>query len=146
MTQHRPIVVVGVDGSTESVDALTWALDYADSSGAIVRAVLAWQYPTSYGYVPDSGYDDMETESEALLRRTVEKATAERPGAYVEELVVDNQLPGVALCDMSRTADMLVVGRGSGGLRRVLLGSVSTYCVHHAECPVVIIRHRDERS
>ena len=143
MAQHRAIVLVGVDGSSESVHALVWAIDYSHASGAIVRAVLAWQYPTTYGYIPDSGYDDMRTEAAAVLRHSVEKATAERPGANVEELVVDNQVPGVALCDMSRTADLLVVGRGSGRLRRVLLGSVSTYCVQHADCPVVVLRHDD---
>jgi len=45
------------------------------------------------------------------------------------------------LVDAAQGAELLVVGnRGHGGLAEALLGSVSQYCVHHASCPVVIMR------
>jgi nucleotide-binding universal stress UspA family protein len=48
------------------------------------------------------------------------------------------------LLDASDTADLLVVGsRGHGGFTEALLGSVSQHCVHHAHCPVVVIRGQE---
>jgi nucleotide-binding universal stress UspA family protein len=49
--------------------------------------------------------------------------------------------PAQVLLDAARGADLLVVGsRGHGGFAEALLGSVSQHCVHHARCPVVVIR------
>lgn len=141
MSDRRAVVVVGIDGSAESVDALAWAIDYAEPRGAVVRAVLAWAFPTTYGYVPDHGYPDMETEAEENLRAVVAKVEGGRRGR-LEQIVIDDQPAGPALCELSATAELLVVGRrGHGGLRRALLGSVSRYCVNHARCPVVVV-HR----
>ena len=44
-----PLVVVGVDGSPHSQRALAWAVEYAELSGAPIRVISAWQYPTNLG-------------------------------------------------------------------------------------------------
>ena len=46
-----PPVVVGVDGSAESVEALRWAAGYAAATGATISAVLSWHYPAAAGIV-----------------------------------------------------------------------------------------------
>jgi nucleotide-binding universal stress UspA family protein len=63
-----------------------------------------------------------------------------QPPRWVSTRVIEGY-PAQVLVDASAGADLLVVGnRGHGGFTDVLLGSVSTFCVHHARCPVTVIR------
>jgi nucleotide-binding universal stress UspA family protein len=144
MQQHSGLegrIVVGVDGSAPSKAALAWAVRQAKLTGAVVEAVIAWRYPGTYGY-PSPIADDANYEE--LAARVVTDAIAEvaGPGAPAEitsEVVEGN--PAAALLAASQGAELLVVGsRGHGGFVEALLGSVSQHCVHHAACPVVIIR------
>lgn len=134
-------IVVGVDGSVSSKAALAWAVRQAKLTDAVVQAVTAWQYPGTYGY-PAPAADD--TNYEELAARVVTDAIAEvaSPAGPVEirpEVVQGN--PAAALLAASAGAELMVVGsRGHGGFVEALLGSVSQHCVHHAPCPVVIIR------
>jgi hypothetical protein len=58
MTENRPLVIVGADGSPSAEQALTWANDYATLSGADVEIVTTWQFPTTYGVgMPLAGWD-----------------------------------------------------------------------------------------
>ncbi len=118
-------VVVGVDGSEASADALRWAVRYARMTGATVRAVTVWHYPASFGWAPTTAIPEMDLEGDArqALKETLEQVVG------------------------AEDADLLVVGsRGHGAFAGMLLGSVSEHCVHHATCPVVVIRHpRDQR-
>ncbi|HET6874189.1 MAG TPA: universal stress protein [Acidimicrobiales bacterium] len=144
MQNSAPVVVVGVDGSDESVDALSWAVHYAEAVGGRVKAVHSWHYPTTYGYVPDWSYTDFEHEAADTVRLTVEKA-APAPRVPIEEIVVRG-VAGPSLVEVAADADLLVVGsRGRGGFAGALLGSVSSYCVHHATCPVTVLHHRGTR-
>jgi hypothetical protein len=52
-TIERRLVVVGVDGSAQSVAALRWAARYTAATGAVMRAVLAWHYPSAAGQPPE---------------------------------------------------------------------------------------------
>lgn len=142
-------IVVGVDSSEESLQALRWAVKECRLRGTSLRAVHAWQIP----FVPDS-YDpyfagpvysvppidpaEMRRLAESQLARAV--STVETDDLEIEQLSVEGH-PAEALLQAAEDAELLVVGsRGHGGFTGLLLGSISQACVHHARCPVVIIR------
>ncbi|OLT51359.1 universal stress protein [Cellulosimicrobium sp. CUA-896] len=141
-------VVVGVDGSQWSEEALDWALREAASRRVRLTAVLAWDPARHHGQ-DDTG----DEEARAQRRRaTVEewvRAARERTGLGPEEVATSaaevrgrasTSLLALAEREESR-ADLLVVGRcGRGRLSRAVLGSVSTALVQHATVPVTVVR------
>lgn len=139
-------IVAGVDGSPSSISALRWAVRQAGLTGAAVDAVIAWHYPVvaggGYGLalmVTAGGFDFSENEKK-VLADAISAAVDPGSGVVVRPLVVQGN-PAQVLLDASGDADLLVVGsRGHGGFTEALLGSVSQHCVHHAQCPVVVIR------
>jgi nucleotide-binding universal stress UspA family protein len=99
--------------------------------------VAAWTFSGSTEYVVHSDF-------ERAAKDTVEKALrvlrTEFHDVAVEPAVVHGS-PASVLIDASRDADLLVVGTsGHGGFSGMLLGSVSQHCLHHAACPVAVIR------
>ena len=140
---HR--IVVGVDGSPSADAALRWAVRQAEVTSGSVDAVIAWEYPvlaSSYGMAPVAMYDDTDFGGLAQKRLTEAVSKAVSPGSDVEvrERVAEGNAAQV-LRDAAKGADLLVVGsRGHGEFVGALLGSVSQQCVHHAPCPVVVIR------
>jgi nucleotide-binding universal stress UspA family protein len=142
MTTERELIVVGVDGSPESVAALTWAAHYGKACGGQIRALLAWHYPSAVGPAPPGAAPASITdEVRAAMSEHLTQAIAEgAPDAQVEPQIGYGH-PAQVLVDASREADLLVVGsRGHGAFTGMLLGSVSLHCVHHASCPVVVVR------
>lgn len=145
-------IVVGVDGSEGSVEALRWAGEEAPLRSDSICALYAWTYPVFLGAPmetigPMPSREELVEEGERILEEAI--AAAFPGGADVEiarEVVEDP--PARALVRASRDADLLVVGsRGHGGFRELLLGSVSHQCVLHSSCPVVIIPHsRDDQG
>jgi nucleotide-binding universal stress UspA family protein len=145
-------IVVGLDGSEGSLEAMRFALEEARVRGARVRAVHAWQAPLFQAApdpflleVPSMSADPnmlelVETGAGRLLDDAIDKATGGKdPGVEIERLVVDGAA-AASLIETAEGADLLVVGtRGHGGFRGLLLGSVSQQCVHHAPCPIVIV-------
>ena len=137
------VVVVGVDGSEASKDALRWAIRYARMAGATVHAVTAWHYPASVGWAASPVILEMDLEGEArqALKQTVEYVVATEGPVTIQTRVVEGP-PALILLKAATDADLLVVGsRGHGAFAGMVLGSVSEHCVHHAACPVVVIRH-----
>ncbi|MEU4558884.1 universal stress protein [Actinoplanes sp. NPDC023936] len=140
---HR--IVVGVDDSAGSAQALRWALAHARLTGATVEAVTAWQVPPMYAYTygwTPTGIDD------AAVVKYAEKTLAEtvaqvRSGEEHPVPVATHVLEGPAaqvLLDAAKGAQLMVLGsRGQGAFAGMLLGSVSQHCVQHATCPTVII-------
>ena len=144
---HR--IVAGVDGSDSSLSALRWAIRQARLTGAAVDAVAAWHNPVmaaSYGYVPvgtEEDYDFKEI-TEKFVADAIGSTVAPGSDVRVRSHVIEGNAAQV-LIDASDGAELLVVGsRGHGGFTEALLGSVSQHCVHHARCPVVIIRGQDQ--
>jgi nucleotide-binding universal stress UspA family protein len=134
-------VVVGVDGSECGQQALRWALQYVADVGGHVTAVTAWHYPpgttSAGGIAPNT--PNPERAAHRVLSEAV--ASAQPDGASGIEQVVVHGHAAAVLIERSREADLLVVGtRGHGGFTGMLLGSVSAHCVHHAHCPVLVVR------
>jgi nucleotide-binding universal stress UspA family protein len=131
------LVVVGVDGSPESEQALRWAARQSLASGAHVRAVIAWHVPVASGLTAGNE-PDWAAHSAHTLATCVAGALGGAGVIRVEQDVVEDD-PAVALLRAAEGADLLVVGRrGRGGFPGMRLGSVSRHVVTHASCPVVV--------
>jgi nucleotide-binding universal stress UspA family protein len=134
-------IVVGVDGSESSKEALRWAVQQSELTGGALEAVMSWELPSMAWLAPmPEGYNPEKEAVEALHRAVVE-ALGDRPAIAVQEVVTEGH-PALALVERSKEADLLVVGsRGHRQFAGMLLGSVSSYCVTRAFCPVVVVRH-----
>jgi len=138
-------IVVGVDGSDGSVDALRWALREAQLRGASVEVVHSWHYPYA-AYTDITGMaagvvsrEDLESLGQVVLQRSLDGAGVEASGVPVTPTLVQGSA-AATLLDAAAGADLLVVGsRGHGGFAGLLLGSVSQHVVHHAPCPAVVV-------
>lgn len=135
-------VVVGVNGSTESGEALDWALVEAASRGVPLTAVLAWQPPSRAAEPVEFARQD-ELHREEVL--TLLDTARTRTGADVEATVTVTQGPAAeVLLAAGQDADLLVLGRrGTGRLGRMVLGSVSATVAEHARVPVTVVRERE---
>ena len=135
-------IVVGVDGSESSKEALRWAVHQAEATGSSVEAIMAWKLPTTYSFgTPMPTAYDFAPYCDRALRDVVQEVASECPGVEVSAVVTEGDARQ-ALVTAAGGADLLVVGsRGHGELVGILLGSVSEYCTAHATCPVVVIRH-----
>lgn len=139
--EHGHVVVVGVDGSPSSFGALDWAATQCARSGARLLVVVAWEWPTSYGWAMPlpQGYEP-EDDAKRLVEEGEARARALHPSIEVGGITMEGGA-AASLIEASRDATMLVVGsRGHGQLAGMLLGSVSKHCVVHARCPVVVYR------
>jgi nucleotide-binding universal stress UspA family protein len=144
-------IVVGVDGSDASQDALRWAADEARLRSAPLVAVHAWSFVPAQP-IGDPGMlavpagdlaGQLGADSEAAhaaLEAAVLEALGAEPGIEVEQKVVEGEA-GDALVAESESAELVVVGsHGRSGLKAALLGSVSRHVVSHAACPVVVVK------
>jgi nucleotide-binding universal stress UspA family protein len=138
-------VVVGVDGSELSSQAVAFAFDYASVHGAGITAVHAWSVP--FYEVPGKGGPftrELEEEAQAEEMRGLSEAIAgwgeKYPDVDVQQSLVHGDAKA-ALVAASTGAELLVVGsRGRGGFRSLMLGSVSHAALHYAHCPVAVVR------
>jgi nucleotide-binding universal stress UspA family protein len=136
-----PRVVVGVDGSGPSQEALRWAAHHAQLIGGVVEAVCAWDTPSEIGWAGPATEASFDLER-ARLRYTegIQAVFGDVKPAEVHEMLVRGD-PSEVLVKASEGAELLVVGnRGRGGFARAMLGSVSTRCAQHAKCAVVVVR------
>ncbi|HEY1917283.1 MAG TPA: universal stress protein [Streptosporangiaceae bacterium] len=139
-------ITVGVDGSDNSQIALEWAMKEAGLRKSpltviAVHEVAANQWTGHPIVVAEDAPDEVKA------RQATEEAVAKIAGQLGDaapESVTVKAVSGIAaqvLIDASGTADLVVVGsKGGGGFARMLVGSVSSKVVHHASCPVVVVR------
>ena len=138
-------IVVGVDGSKPSRDALAWAARQAALTSAPLTVITTWSFPTSYGYPVAWPTDvDFAADAKSELEASIHDVLGPDPSVRVTASVVEGH-PSLVLVDASKSAALIVVGsRGHGEFTGMLLGSVGEFVSTHAHCPVVIIRDGDE--
>jgi len=141
-------IVVGVDGSESSKDALPWAKARADADGAELVAIGAWSYPVaSFPMLVNEVAAPETFDVEGETRATLDSVIKETLGDVTVTRQVLQGHPVTVMLAAARHADLVVVGsRGHGGFVGSLLGSVSQGLVAHADCPVVVVRHPKQRS
>lgn len=142
-------MVVGVDGLSGSDAAAGAAADYAASTRAELHLVTAWRARTADSwaaaywadtYPGQRPVDVARVAAEKLLGRVRQRVVATRPCTRVTTAAVEGP-PAQALARASHGAGLVVVGaRGRGDFKSLLLGSVSRGVVHHAACPVQVVR------
>ena len=142
-------IVVGVDGSDGSLDALRWAIDEARLRGARLVAVHAYLAPYAPA-MPGVGEpavlpidrEPIARAADEALEASLREVAADEGGVEIERAVIEES-PAHALLDQAEGADLLVVGsRGHGRIAGALLGSISQKVAQHAPCPVVIVREQ----
>jgi nucleotide-binding universal stress UspA family protein len=135
-------IVVGVDGSPHSQNALDWALDEAALRKAHLTALAVAPGVTGYWGIysqADPSQEQQEKVNQAA-KDMVEKASQRHGHQQVTVRTVAG-VPADELIKASEGADLLVVAaRGSGGFARLKMGSVSTQVAAHAHCPVVVVQ------
>lgn len=142
--QEPATIIVGVDGSESSIEALRHGEKLAVALGARVKAITCWNTPTVYQVPYSLGSIDFKGVAQEVLNKAIERAFGlDWPENLTTDLVQGSARP--TLIEASRDATLLVLGRrGFGGFKGLLMGSVSSACTAHAHCPVVIVHTRDE--
>jgi nucleotide-binding universal stress UspA family protein len=138
MSRHR--IVVGVDGSSASVRALTWAVHEARRRNGSVRAVTAYEWvATDAAQLAGLGPDGERRRAEDILEAAVAEVRGTGDRLPITREVVLGE-PGQRLAEATADADLLVIGdHGHDRLHHAVMGSVAEKCVRHAACPVVIV-------
>lgn len=143
MVKH---ILAGVDGSKESLEAARFAQGLAEQTGAVLTYLFSIEPPQVIPVGPLSGYVTTSVpRSEDDLKRArvfLDELVAERPQVKASTRVELGE-PSESICEVAHQlgVDLIVVGaRGLGAGRRFLLGSVSDRVVHHAGCPVLVVR------
>lgn len=137
-------IVVGVDGSEQSVNALRWAAEEASLRGSVLRVTAVFS-----GAILSTGYEmattdlsDYAAATNIMLGAAIDtvRESGELEGIEVTTEVFEGHA-GELLIAASQQSELLVVGsRGHGGFVGLLMGSVTTYVVNHSHCPVVVVR------
>ncbi|WP_431921004.1 universal stress protein [Nonomuraea jabiensis] len=142
-TAEHGQLVVGVDESDSSEPALAHAFAEASLRRVPLRAVYAYAVPV---HAVSLNLDRLRHAQYEFIRDRLAPWRAKHPEVNVIEDITCVH-PVTALTAASKDADLIVVGnRGHGGMASAVLGSVSHGVLHHAHCPVAVVRRRGARS
>lgn len=138
------IVVVAVDGSEASQNAVRWAANTANKRGVPLRLAASYTMPQflyAEGMVPPQElFDELQSETMDVIEAARVVAHEVAPDIKIGYVIAEGS-PIDMLLDMSSDVTMIVMGsRGLGGLSGMVMGSVSAAVVSHADCPVVVVR------
>jgi nucleotide-binding universal stress UspA family protein len=137
-------IVVGIDASSHSMAALNWAMRAAAARNTpltvvTVEVVVASGWGGSQVYGADFELrDKAQKAAEEAVANAAKALGADAPQSVTVKALLGQ--PAEQLLEEAKGADQLVVGRrGIGGFSRLMLGSVTSQIVHHADCPVTIV-------
>ncbi|MHA7221953.1 universal stress protein [Arthrobacter sp. RHLT1-20] len=137
-------VVVGVDGSEESLQAVAFAAAEADLGGDELTVVLAFRSPARWveHQLPASGLaESIVEEDRIVLAESVAGLGDKYPDLVVHQRLETDTDPAKALVDIASEARLLVIGsRGRGGLSRTVLGSTAHAVLLNVPCPTIVAR------
>jgi nucleotide-binding universal stress UspA family protein len=140
-------IVVGIDGSDNAHQALSWAMKEA-AVRHVPLTVLEVHEVAASGWTGQpiilAGDEPLVEKIRKAVEESVAKVAAELGEPQPPSVTVRamNGYAAEELIGASRGADLLVLGsRGAGGFARLLMGSVSNQVVHHAHCPVAVVPH-----
>lgn len=146
---EKATILVGVDGSKESFEALQWGASRAKQTGAKLQILCAYALPSYTSASLESGYSVVDQDSIKESAQSVVREAAKRIkdfGVELELLVVAGDSTAV-LVSMSKKVDLIVIGtRGGGGFADRLLGATSSALPAYARCPVVVVPRCPEES
>jgi len=134
-------IIVPVDGSEHSLQALVYAKAMADKFGAILWLVHA--FPQTSDLLGYNEYEKLIARRESAGQEILDQAR-EQLGDRLdvrEELLEEPAAEAIIRVAQIREADLIIMGsRGLGSLQGLLMGSVSHKVLNHASCPVMLIR------
>ncbi|HET6708037.1 universal stress protein, partial [Amycolatopsis sp.] len=141
-------VVVGVDGSALSEGAIAWAFEEASLRNAPLVALYTWHDGDTAGLFSDGNVafqgEAVQDSGRRLLAQRLAGWQEKYPDVQVERRV-EHDKPRSRLLSASHGAQLVVVGsRGRGGFTGLVLGSTSQALLHHASCPVMVVRTEKE--
>ena len=132
-------IVVGVDGSSASDAALTWAIEEAERHRAELVVVHTWWYTFGPDGAPTLAHDKLRVDAACVLERAVEH-TRQRTASPVTAVLAEAR-PATGVLDATVDADLVVLGsRGRGAVRSMFFGSVARTVAERSEVPVVVVR------
>ncbi|MFC0099035.1 universal stress protein [Micromonospora marina] len=135
-------VVVGSDGSESALRALGFAVERAAQRDVPLRVLRAWEPPGDRWVPPDFDPEQVAASERAAAEAELAPWRESFPDVPAEIEAVPGSASSL-LVEASRSAQLVVVGsRGRGGLRGMLLGSVSQQLIQHSHCPVAVVRER----
>jgi nucleotide-binding universal stress UspA family protein len=136
-------ILLATDGSKEAELALWTAVDLANSTNSELQVATAgWPDIPEYVELLEEAYQRLEREAKQTLDEQVKKIE-QAGGVAAKAHLRMERLPGQEIAHLADEVDagLIVMGsRGLGGMRRLLLGSVSDSVVRHSHCPVLIVR------
>jgi len=138
-TDDTQRILIGLDGSDGSIDALRRGAQIAEALDMRLEAITTWEYPSILGdYAPYAEWSP-ESDAKQIATTAITQAFAASPPHRLTYRTVEGPAARV-LIEQSEDAYMLIVGsRGHGGFLGLLLGSVSAACAEHAHCPVLVM-------
>lgn len=141
-------ILLATDGSPDAALAARAAVDLSNTMGSELYVTHAWQLVMSYVPYPAGGtdlYEVYERRARELLDKQVNEIEVLGGTVAGSHVVMNSPIDGILdLCEELEPGLVVLGSRGLGPVRRILVGSVSEGVVHHASCPVLVVRGGQE--
>ncbi len=132
-------IVVGVDGSPNSINALHWALDFATPETR-VEAMSVWDTSPLAAGADQFFFPEATGLAEERFHHLVDDVEADHPGGKAITRTFVTGMPRQTIAERSESTDLVVVGaRGHGAIGAAVIGSVSTWLLHHVPRAIVVV-------